>query len=108
VKYHQDFVKPGKQYRPASKDEAVAIAALRDALTDLPDDSAAEDIQSAVYAVGKAQGYENLRDWFQTLYQVLLGQDQGPRMGSFIALYGKAETLALIDKALAGEDLNAA
>ncbi|MDJ0686111.1 MAG: lysine--tRNA ligase [Alphaproteobacteria bacterium] len=108
VKYYQDFVKPGKHYRPATQDEAAAIADLRAALAALPDHSEAEDIQSAVYAVGKARDYENLREWFQILYQVLLGQDQGPRMGSFIALYGQPETLALIDKALAGEDLSAA
>ena len=54
----------------------------------LPDDAPAEDIQNEVYAVGKAHFEDNLRGWFQTLYQVLLGQDQGPRFGSFVALYG--------------------
>ena len=57
--------------------------------------------------VGKAHNFENLRDWFRALYEILLGQSQGPRMGSFIALYGVAETVALIDRALNGEDLAA-
>ena len=63
----------------------------------------AEEIQNEVYAVGKAHDFEPLRDWFQALYQVLLGQTQGPRFGSFVELYGVPETRALIAKALAGE-----
>lgn len=59
-------------------------------------------LQNHVYEIGKAHGFENLRDWFKALYQVLFGQDQGPRMGSFIELYGVEETVALIDEALAG------
>ena len=69
--------------------------------------ASAEDLQTEVYEVGKRHGFENLRDWFKALYEILLGQSQGPRMGSFIALYGVAETVALIEKALAGEDLAA-
>jgi len=61
----------------------------------------AEAIQNEVFAVGNAQGYANLRDWFQALYQVLLGQDQGPRFGSFVALYGIGRTRKLIAQALA-------
>lgn len=62
----------------------------------------AEDYMTAVFSAGKDNGYEkeNLREWFQALYQVLLGQDQGPRFGSFIALYGTQETVALIEDAL--------
>jgi lysyl-tRNA synthetase class 1 len=60
-----------------------------------------------VYAVGKDYGFENLRDWFKALYEILLGQDQGPRIGSFMALYGLEESLALIDSVLAGESLQA-
>jgi lysyl-tRNA synthetase class 1 len=63
----------------------------------------AEEIQSEVYAVGKEHGFEPLRDWFSALYEVLLGQTQGPRFGSFVELYGIAETSALIKRALAGE-----
>ena len=66
-------------------------------------DATAEDLQTAVFTVGKGADYENLREWFQALYQVLLGQDQGPRFGSFIALYGVAETRALLMQGLKGE-----
>ena len=64
--------------------------------------TATEDIQSAVYAVGKAAAYDNLRDWFKCLYEVLLGQSEGPRMGSFFALYGRDKSVQLINDALAG------
>ena len=63
----------------------------------------AEEIQAQVYAVGKEHGFEPLRDWFTALYEVLLGQTQGPRFGSFVELYGIAETRGLIAKALKGE-----
>jgi lysyl-tRNA synthetase, class I len=36
------------------------------------------------------------------LYQVLLGEERGPRFGSFAALYGLSNTRGLIDKALKG------
>lgn len=62
-----------------------------------------EFLQSVVFALGKLHGFENLRDWFKALYEVLLGASQGPRFGGFAALYGAEETAALIDKALAGE-----
>ena len=68
----------------------------------------AEDIQSVVYATGKAAEYENLRDWFKCLYEVLLGQSEGPRMGSFFALYGREKSIQLIDDALAGKLVQAA
>ena len=61
-----------------------------------------EALQSMVFAVGKDHGFEPLRDWFKALYEVLLGASDGPRFGGFVALYGVAETIALIDKGLAG------
>ena len=57
--------------------------------------------------MGNENDFENLRDWFKALYETLLGQSQGPRMGSFIALYGIDETIRLIERVLAGEDLAA-
>ena len=63
----------------------------------------AEALQTMVFAIGRDHGFEPMKDWFQALYQVLLGADQGPRFGGFIALYGIDETRALIEKALAGE-----
>ena len=59
-----------------------------------------------VYSAGKDAQFENLRDWFKACYEVLLGQEQGPRMGGFIALYGVTETISLIDKVLAGDALH--
>ena len=103
VNYYQDLVRPTKTYRLPTETEGAHIAALLAALDALADDAAAEDIQSAVYATGKAAGYENLREWFQCLYQVLLGQSEGPRMGSFFALYGREKTRLLLTDALAGK-----
>ena len=80
---------------------------MRDALSKVAPGTDPSDIQTEVFTVGKNHNYENLRDWFKALYEVLLGQEQGPRMGSFIALYGLDESVALIDRALAGEDLSA-
>ena len=103
VNYYQDLVRPTKTYRLATDEERVHLTALKDALVALPDDAPAEDIQSAVYATGKAAEYENLRLWFTCLYEVLLGQSEGPRMGSFFALYGKDKSIALISDALDGQ-----
>jgi lysyl-tRNA synthetase class 1 len=107
--YYRDFVKPEKQYRPATDVERAAMQDLRTALAALSGDetSDAQALQSAVFEVGKTHGFENLRLWFKALYEVLLGQSSGPRMGSFIALYGVTETVALLDKAIAGDDLAA-
>jgi len=76
---------------------------LRGKFEELDASAEAETIQTEVFTVGKEHGFENLREWFQALYQILLGQDQGPRFGSFVALYGLDKTIAMIDAALAGE-----
>ena len=86
----------------ATPDEKTYITALRDSLAAMPADALAADVQSAVYAAGKAH-YENLRDWFSCLYETMLGQAQGPRMGSFFRLYGLQESVALCDKVLTDE-----
>lgn len=100
VAYYQDFVKPTKRYRAPSEQERAALADLRGVLAGLPAGAAAEAIQNEVFEVGKRHGFAELRTWFQALYEVLLGQTSGPRMGSFVQLYGVAETIALIDRAL--------
>jgi lysyl-tRNA synthetase class 1 len=100
VAYYRDHVLPEKKYRPPSGQERAAMLDLRARLDALPEGAEAEPIQNEVYAVGKAHGFENLRDWFKALYEVLLGQSQGPRMGSFIRIYGLAETKALMDQKL--------
>ena len=105
--YYRDMVKPAKAYRAPAPHERAALDDLRAVLAAMPPGTEAEAIQTEVYEVGKRHPFETLRDWFRALYEILLGQSQGPRMGSFIALYGLAETVALIDRALAGEDLAA-
>ena len=107
VNYFQDFVKPHKQYRAPDETETAALVDLLQVLSALPADASAEDIQTEVYEVGKRHPFDDLKSWFRALYEVLLGQSTGPRMGSFIALYGLDETRTLIERALAGEDLAA-
>ncbi|MEQ8194766.1 MAG: lysine--tRNA ligase, partial [Rhodospirillales bacterium] len=107
INYYQDFVRPAKQYRKPTNEERAALQDLRATLAALAKESSAEDIQTQVYEVGKRHPFKDLRAWFQALYEILLGQSQGPRMGSFIALYGINESIALIDKALAGENMAA-
>ena len=107
VAYFQDFVKPLKKYRTPSEMEKTALQDLAETLTALPDDARAEDIQTQVYEVGKRHDFDDLKAWFKALYETLLGQATGPRMGSFIALYGIEETKSLIGRVLAGEDLGA-
>ncbi|MGB4058473.1 MAG: lysine--tRNA ligase [Alphaproteobacteria bacterium] len=105
VKYYEDFVLPAKQYRMPDERERKAMEDLATRLDGVADDADLETLQTAVFSAGKENGYEKeeLRNWFQALYQVLLGQNEGPRFGSFIQLYGRTETNALIRKALCGD-----
>ncbi|WP_417206128.1 lysine--tRNA ligase [Antarctobacter sp.] len=103
VKYYEDFVKPAKVFRAPDAKERAAMEDLAAQLRSHDGPTDDETLQSLVFAVGKAHEFENLRDWFKALYEVLLGQSQGPRFGGFIALYGVEETATLIDKGLAGE-----
>jgi lysyl-tRNA synthetase class 1 len=100
-------VKPAKQYRTPSEIELKALEELAETLAGLPADADASAIQSEVYQIGKSHPFEDLKEWFTALYEILLGQSQGPRMGSFIALYGVEESITLIRRAIAGEDLGA-
>ncbi len=106
--YYEDFVKPTKSYRAPSAMERAAMEDLVSRLKALdPDERDGETIQNEVYAAGKSQAFDNLRDWFKALYEVLLGQSQGPRFGGFAAVYGLPRTIDLIERALAGEDVAA-
>ena len=100
--YNRDFVAPTLQKRAPAENEAAALKALDEALAEFPATTSAEDLQTAVYEIGKREelGFENLRDWFRALYETLLGSSQGPRMGSFITLYGIENTRKLISEAL--------
>ena len=102
IRYYEDFVKPAKQFRAPTAEEAVALKALSALLAAAPPTATAEELQNLVFEAGKANGYtkETLRSWFQAIYEVLLGSSQGPRFGSFIALYGIDATRKLIAEGL--------
>jgi len=101
--YYRDFVRPQKIYRLANDKERQALQALADRLATVPEGSNGEGLQNLVYEVGKAHAFDPLRTWFSALYEVLLGQAQGPRFGGFIELFGVDNTRALIAKALRGD-----
>ena len=100
IRYYEDFVAPTKKMRTPSEDERAALAGLLAGLEGMADDVDAEVIQTLIYDIGKAQNYENLRDWFKALYEILLGQSHGPRMGTFIKLFGRKEMCDLIRKVI--------
>jgi lysyl-tRNA synthetase class 1 len=115
INYFRDFVLPAKIYREPNAAERAALMDLRDALSQLPNDTSAERIQEVVYEVGRREPFLDRSgkiktkdgkpgvslDWFNMLYQVLLGQEKGPRFGSFVAVYGIDNTVGMIDGALA-------
>jgi lysyl-tRNA synthetase, class I len=111
IRYYLDFVKPNKVYRPCTEDEAKALTDLNAALAELPEGSTPEAIQQKVYDVGRREPYTVTQKdgsmgvgqtWFNMLYQVLLGEEKGPRFGSFAALYGLNNTRKLIADAISG------
>jgi lysyl-tRNA synthetase, class I len=99
--YNRDYVAPTLKRRKPEGVEVAALERLDRELAGLSDGADGVAIQDIVYAIGNEGGFEKLRDWFQALYETLLGSSQGPRMGSFIALYGVANTRTLIAEALA-------
>jgi lysyl-tRNA synthetase class 1 len=113
INYYRDFVAPTKKFREPTDIERAALQDLRDALSQMPAESSAEDIQNVVYEIGRREPFLDAKkpakdgrpgvalDWFNMLYQVLLGQEKGPRFGSFVAVYGLANAVAMIDGALA-------
>ncbi len=103
VNYNRDFVAPTLSKRAPVGGEVLALTELDDQLAAVPADADAEALQTLIYEVGKREefGFDNLRDWFRALYETLLGSEQGPRMGSFIKLYGVEPTRKLIAEALA-------
>ena len=102
VRYYNDFVKPAKVYRAPTDLEREALIALREGLKAWDQGLDGDALQSLVFACGRER-FDPMRDWFKALYEVLLGASQGPRFGGFIALLGIDESIALIDKGLAGE-----
>ena len=102
VNYARDFVAPTLKRRPPVGDEVAALKDLDAALAQLPATASGDEIQNLVFEIGKRYPFESLRHWFQALYETLLGSSQGPRMGSFIALYGIDNSRRLIAEALSG------
>ncbi|MBI5320296.1 lysine--tRNA ligase [Bradyrhizobium sp.] len=113
INYYRDFVAPTKKFREPTEGERAALQDLRDALSNMEAGASAEDIQNVVYEIGRREPFLDAikkgkdgrpgvsLDWFNMLYQVLLGQEKGPRFGSFVAVYGVTNAVAMIDGALA-------
>ena len=106
INYFNDFVKPNKIYRPPTDKERLALTELRDVLDNFNDELNPEVIQTEIYRIGKEHNFEPLRDWFSAIYEVLLGQKDGPRFGSFVLLYGIKNTQELIIDALGNKSAN--
>lgn len=100
IAYYKDRVAPTKQFRAPNEQERAAMEKLLTVLEGLDAGTSGDDIQTAIFSVGKEFEFDNLRDWFKALYEVLLGQSQGPRMGGFFALYGLDGATKMIREAL--------
>ena len=99
LKYFNDIVKPKKRYRKPSEKEKKALQDLVQRLKNCKSQMDPESIQTIVYAVGKDNGYqENLREWFKAIYEIIFGDQDGPRMGFFISFFGIKESIELINK----------
>ncbi len=99
IKYFNDAVKINKKYKKPNHDEKKILSILANALNQCDEKMQPEEIQTLIYTVGKENGYkENLRDWFRLIYQVIFGDENGPRMGFFISFFGVQETIKLINK----------
>jgi lysyl-tRNA synthetase class 1 len=101
LKYYADFVKPQKKYRAPDEKERAALEDLASRLESWDGALDGESLQTMVFAVGTERQFEPLRAWFTAIYEVCLGQSQGPRFGGFIALYGVKESAQLIRDSLA-------
>ena len=98
IKYFKDVIKQKKKYKKPNNSEKNALRALMNTLETCNDKMTPEDIQTKIYSVGKENGYkENLRDWFKLIYEVVFGDENGPRMGNFISFFGVNETKQLIE-----------
>ena len=106
IRYFEDFVRPHKNYRAASKQERAALEDFLLKLDALDETETGQAVQQIAYDIGKAHNFDNLHDWFKALYEILLGQSSGARFGSFVALYGIDNTKKLIQEKLAQEKLD--
>ena len=99
INYFKDKVKPGKKFKIPNLEEKKALENLILKLKKINKSINPEDIQTIVYSTGKENGYEkNLRDWFKLIYEVVFGEENGPRMGYFVSFFGLNETIELINE----------
>ncbi len=101
LRYYKDFVKPHKKFKVANDSERQALLDLHERLGNISSSAGKDELQSLVYLVGKEHNFEQLKDWFTSIYEILLGTKTGPRLGGFITLYGIQETRELIAEKLA-------
>ena len=101
INYYNDFVLPKKKYLNIDEGNKILFEEIRDVLKfKVNENTSSEEIQTLLYEIGKNHELENLKDFFKLVYQVLSGQEKGPRLGSFIKLYGVADTIKIIDQKL--------
>ncbi len=97
INYFKDKVEPNKKFKKPNSKEKKALENLILKLKKIDQSLKPEEIQTYVYTVGKENGYEkNLREWFKLIYEVVFGEENGPRMGFFISFFGLKETIELI------------
>ena len=98
INYFKDKVEPKKKFKKPNAEEKKALENLIKKLSEIDKSLSPEEIQTYVYTVGKQNGYDkNLRDWFKLIYEVVFGEENGPRMGFFISFFGLRETIQLIN-----------
>ena len=97
IQYYKDFVEPNKKYKKPSEEEKKVLEELINILKEFKENVSSEEVQTEIYELGKKFKYE-LKDWFLFLYEILLGQKNGPRLGTFVLLLSIKETIKLIEK----------
>ena len=101
VNYYRQFILPKKNYRKPNDKEKKAFEILINRLKEFQDkDLSAVEIQNSIYEIGRNNGFENLKEWFTSFYEVILGQKEGPRLGSFIKFYSIKKTIELMESKL--------
>jgi len=98
VVFYKEFILPNKKYRDPTDKEKEGFKRLIQILKESSPNDEAEEIQTKIYEIGMSLKFENLKDWFSAFYQVVLGQGQGPRLGSFIKFYGIKKTIILLEE----------
>jgi len=99
INYFSEVVKLNKKFKKPNKEEKMALNILIEKLKECDEKMNPEEIQTIIYSVGKENGYsENLREWFKTIYEIIFGDENGPRLGFFISFFGIQETIKLIEE----------